>query len=971
MTSSAGHEREIDVSDRLLDALSLRRNLRALFVPPDTHLRPLDGLRALSILWVMLFHAAWYSATFVPLPTYVALLDAAWMVPVWRGDFGVDVFFVLSGFLIAGLLLDEQQRTGRLELARFYWRRLLRLGPALAVAAALYVAIVGHNSSMIWANLLYVSNFVPILQAAMGWTWSLAIEEQFYLLCPWLVSAMAALGTRARMGALAAIILALVAIGAYVVVSGPFHAIDSEIAVNRDFLRWAVGYDHLYVKPWMRAGPLLVGVTSAYLFRMPRFMPALAKTGWSGAAAAAVALIVAAASTHWPLASAGSRAFEVGFLAGSRTVFATAIAYLLLLSISQHRTGRRLGRLLSSRALYPIAQLAYSAYLVNPIVCIVVHGLLAPLLWPGAAAPMLVFLPLDIAGTLLVALVIHLLVERPFMALRPGERIKEPLVSVSEPEVSRRRAAFDRWLFIGAIAIASLVAWRHRFIQDDAFISFRYAYHLATGHGLVWNVGEPAVQGFTNPLWTLALALGIKIGLDPLRLSQGMGLACFVVTLATAGRLAAGLTGARRVGTAVVVALGLNASFNAYATGGLETQSQAMLVALVAWCVYRRSDGSPSAVRWAAGASTAAGLALWTRLDSALLVAPLLLPVLVEARRARSARLAVAAVLPVTALAAGLAFFSWVVFGSLLPNTFYAKTGEVDAAVLQAGVAYSVSFLTHYQLVPILGIALFLGRGALREPPALLSATIFAIVIWSIYVVAIGGDFMEYRLFVPVLPLGVVVTAWLLQSSGEKVVWAMTAASVVCSALCYFRLRNTPVLDDAGLVETVRGLDGHLTDHEQNWAEVGRGLRRALACDRDVTIGVMAAGAIPYYSNLRTVDMLGLSDPWVARHGVHFGSRAGHRRGATLAYLVSKRVNIVLHPWPRSDVEQFWTDYTRPAVVARYVPMSPVEDLPADASIIEIPIANDRKLRALYLVRDEKIDQCIAAGQWRVLSIRP
>jgi hypothetical protein len=148
-------------------------------------------------------------------------------------------------------------------------------------------------------------------------------------------------------------------------------------------------------------------------------------------------------------------------------------------------------------------------------------------------------------------------------------------------------------------------------------------------------------------------------------------------------------------------------------------------------------------------------------------------------------------------------------------------------------------------------------------------------------------------------------------------------------------------------------------------------VRRAFACDRDVTLAVMAAGAIPYYSDLRTVDMLGLSDPWIAREGVILGSRPGHRRGATLPYLVSKHVNIVLHPWPRSDPDRFWLDYTREGVVNRYVPLSHAEDLPEGASIIEIPIAKDRKLRALYLVRDAKVDQCIATGGWRVLPIRP
>ena len=56
------------------------------------------------------------------------------------------------------------------------------------------------------------------------------------------------------------------------------------------------------------------------------------------------------------------------------------------------------------------------------------------------------------------------------------------------------------------VAVLLLLAWAHRFVQDDAFISFRYAQHLARGQGLTWNVGEPPLEGFTNLLWTLALA---------------------------------------------------------------------------------------------------------------------------------------------------------------------------------------------------------------------------------------------------------------------------------------------------------------------------------------------------------------------------------------------------------------------------------------------------------------------------------
>lgn len=968
---------ESELSDRLKRAFSLRRNLRLLFVPPATHLRPLDGLRALSILWVVVFHAAWYASPFIPLPAYIALLESRWMAPVWRGDFGVDVFFVLSGFLIAGLLIDERERTGHLELTRFYLRRLLRLWPALLLAVALNVAIIGDHSSMVWANLLYVSNFVPILQGAMGWTWSLAIEEQFYLVCPWLVGGLAGLGASARLRTLAAVIALLVVVGAGVIVSGGFFAVDSEIAVNRDFFRWTLGFDHLYVKPWMRAGPLLVGVLAAYLFRAPSFMAALSRTRGLGTAGVVVAFGVAAASTHWPIVVGTPRVVEVTFLATSRTLFGIAIAYLLLLSVSQQPLGRMLGRLLSSRVFYPIGQLAYGAYLVNPIICAIVHKWRSPLVWAGQASPMAAFMPLDIAGTFIAAAGIYVFVERPFMTLRPPPRTSSDLVVPAElPTASRRPLDVQRWLFVSSVALAAVLAWFNRFIQDDAFISFRYARHLAAGHGLVWNVGEPPLQGFTNPLWTLAIALGIRLGLDPVPLSQGLGLTCFVVGLVLAGKLAARLTKYQSLGIAVVLGLGLNASFNAHATGGLETQSQAMFVVLVAWCVFRGCTGpsARSSVRWFAGASLAAGLALWSRLDSALLVGPLLFAALVEAWRGRSVRLALAVALPVTALGAGLAAFGWFIFHDVLPNTFYAKATGGDGTTLRGGLSYLFSFLTNYQFTPLLALAaypIYLGRKALRAAPFLVRALMFVTLVWAAYIVAVGGDFMEYRLFVPVLPLVAVLGAWLLSSRGERLVWGFTAASVVGSALFYARFAYLPAVDEAGAVETVRGLDAHLTNYDQDWAEVGRGVSRAFACDRDVTIAVMAAGAIPYYSDLRTVDMLGLSDRLIAREGVILGSRPGHRRGASLPYLVSKHVNIVLHPWARSDPDRFSLDYRRQDVATRYVPLSHGEELPEDASIIEIPIAKDRLLRALYLVRDAKVDACIASGGWRVLPIRP
>jgi peptidoglycan/LPS O-acetylase OafA/YrhL len=133
----------------------------------------LDGLRALAVMLVLLHHCE---------------------VPLFHGgSYGVDLFFVLSGFLITSLLRDEAIRSGRIDIKRFYLRRAVRLWPALILMLALYAmaapwffqkANVGLD--VLLAG-LYLSDYSFAFWHVPDYlrhTWSLAVEEHFYLLWP-------------------------------------------------------------------------------------------------------------------------------------------------------------------------------------------------------------------------------------------------------------------------------------------------------------------------------------------------------------------------------------------------------------------------------------------------------------------------------------------------------------------------------------------------------------------------------------------------------------------------------------------------------------------------------------------------------------------------------------------------------------------------------------------------------------------
>jgi peptidoglycan/LPS O-acetylase OafA/YrhL len=146
----------------------------------DRRIPSLDGLRAVSIGMVVFSHLA--GTRGFPISTKVANI-----LPL--GELGVRVFFVISGFLITNLLLDEWNRRGTISLSRFYFRRTFRILPpyyvlVAAVGAASFLQLVQLAPADLAHAITYTSNYYAERSWWVGHTWSLAVEEQFYLLWP-------------------------------------------------------------------------------------------------------------------------------------------------------------------------------------------------------------------------------------------------------------------------------------------------------------------------------------------------------------------------------------------------------------------------------------------------------------------------------------------------------------------------------------------------------------------------------------------------------------------------------------------------------------------------------------------------------------------------------------------------------------------------------------------------------------------
>jgi len=378
----------------------------------DTNVSPLgyrpwlDGLRAIAILAVFIQHIQHFLYDRQP-------------VLLQFGILGVDIFFVLSGFLITSLLLEEYQSTNSISLTKFYARRGLRLLPALfffLISMNLYSSLFPHphegtsNARLTVGAIFYVTNWLFAFGAdsdLFGHLWSLAIEEQFYLVWPLLLTLM--LRSRLPRRILAAATLLVIAL----------------VCFHRISLIWSgVSLERIYFGSDTRFDSLLTGCLAAMIVSW-QIIPKGQIIALTLKASSGISVIVVSAYLLDLLGIPGNSIYKLGF-----TIFAMAVALFILSVMRMHES--MYARVLEWPALVWVGKISYSLYLWHVFAITLTLRLHAP-----NAIRALLSLPLAIG----LAAFSYYVAERPFLKLKSRFHVRQGGKSSSSSELLGRTQA--------------------------------------------------------------------------------------------------------------------------------------------------------------------------------------------------------------------------------------------------------------------------------------------------------------------------------------------------------------------------------------------------------------------------------------------------------------------------------------------------------------------------------------------------
>jgi arabinofuranosyltransferase len=439
-------------------------------------------------------------------------------------------------------------------------------------------------------------------------------------------------------------------------------------------------------------------------------------------------------------------------------------------------------------------------------------------------------------------------------------------------------------LWIILLAALAIHAWHLRLVNDDFFISLRYAENWLKGEGLVWNPGE-RVEGYTNFMYVVILAGVLKSGAEPVMAAQMLGFISACIALFLTARTYQRLNPQENPGPEMIAPAMLVSSgpYAAWSVAALETPIFLALVLAALLLFFKWLDEKKTWTIIAGGFLFT--LSAMTRPEGLAFYAIALLWLQGTAWK-REGRITLSiwpALMGLVIIYIPYFIWRYSYYGWLLPNSFYARMGtsiSQDVMLWKKGISYIFLFLKTYPLLALLAIPVFMKRK--DSVNARLALILILIFFWMAYLVAVGGDSKIYfRLMVPAMPFIAILctenirragylAAGLIKKTGKEEKAGRDIAYFIAAVVCL-----------SMLAPSLRGYDYKRLVHVREKANPQRVLAGKWLAENSgagESIACMACGAIPYYSKLQSYDMFGVNDEHIAHSRLIPGRASAHAK---------------------------------------------------------------------------------------------
>lgn len=447
---------------------------------------------------------------------------------------------------------------------------------------------------------------------------------------------------------------------------------------------------------------------------------------------------------------------------------------------------------------------------------------------------------------------------------------------------------------------------------DDAFISFRYAYNLVHGHGLVFNLGE-RVEGYTNFLWTILFSAVIGLGGDPVFWAYIFGIAIGFAIVWLTYHTAMQVIGVQWAIVPTLLVAGNQSVLIYTARGsGMETGLFTLLILLGIHTYLASRTNQRIIVAISTGVLFA--LAALTRPEGVIVFGLTIAHLVISAigkkginHTHKEIKQIVNQTLSITLpfLAIFLTHLAWRIwyYGDILPNTFYAKVGSGLQQWLR-GLNYTYQFVqtigTVSFIVALIYPFLLLFNSRLRRKPT--SSSIIYIwllsVVYTIYIIYVGGDhFPGERFFVPIIPLlAILITSSAIFLTQHTTLHRIPHITPILSTLITLSIISNSLYRGTFFEDRVLGND----ESVWIWADLGKWLHHNTPPDS--SIAAAGIGAIAYYSQREVIDMYGLTDKHIAQLQVEsMGTGAAGHEKRDPSYILNIR--------QPTYIPSLWEDY--------------------------------------------------------------